>query len=213
MVLTAASAASMVSDKRVVQCCLKPGHQPGRWRLQLGQCFVGALARSLSPQQASVREDDVWKGRRAEIQDLQGGRCGRARSRQRRMYRSSQQRVLKMQEDITIGTWNTQGANWARTEERHIAKFKCLTEAMRDHSIDVMCLTDLNGQMDERVGVDSRFESCMIEEFVLVQCGKVGFLMVLALSKCWYGKATCWDEAGRVALIDVLSAANRFQIC
>ena len=163
MVLTAASAASMVSDKRVVQCCLKPGHQPGRWRLQLGQCLVGALARSLSPQQGKCMFGRVG-GQKFRI--CRGGRCGRARSRQRRMYRSSQQRVLKMQEDITIGTWNTQGANWARTEERHIAKFKCLTEAMRDHRIDVMCLTDLNGQMDERVGVDSRFESCMIEEFV-----------------------------------------------
>ena len=29
------------------------------------------------------------------------------------------------------------------------------------------------------------------------------FLMVPAVTKFWDGKATCWDEAGRVATIDV----------
>lgn len=92
-----------------------------------------------------------------------------------------------MHEDLVIGTWNTQGGNWARTEAHHVSKFACLVELMRKGAIDVMCLTDLHGQVDDRVGIDSRHATCMIEEFVLVQCGRVGFFMTPAVAKCWGG--------------------------
>ena len=57
--------------------------------------------------------------------------------------------------------------------------------------------------MDEQIGVDTRFQTCVIEEFVLIQCGKVGFCLHPSMTKGWDGKATCWDAEGRVATIDV----------
>ena len=86
-----------------------------------------------------------------------------------------------MFDDLRIGTWNTQGADWARTEERHVSKFTCLVDIMRTAEIDVMCLTYLHGRLDERVGVDIRCTTCMVEEFLFVQCGKVGFFMAPAV--------------------------------
>ena len=66
-----------------------------------------------------------------------------------------------------------------------MAKFVCLVEVMREKKIDIMCLTDLHGKMDERAGVDTRFCTCMVEELLLVQCGRVGFFMTLAVYKSW----------------------------
>ena len=74
---------------------------------------------------------------------------------------------------------------------------------MREKKIDIMCLTDLHGKMDERAGVDTRFCTCMVEEFLLVQCGRVGFFMTPAVYKAWSGHARCWDSDGRVATMDV----------
>eukprot|EP00972_Heterocapsa_arctica_P023003 3382767-Heterocapsa_arctica.AAC.1 len=102
-----------------------------------------------------------------------------------------------------MGTWNMQGANWSRTEVSHVAKFRCLIHEMRDKQIDVMCVTDLHGQMDERVGVDTRHATCMIEEYVLIQCGRVGFVLHPAVVAGWVGDAIVWDADGRVATIDV----------
>ena len=84
-----------------------------------------------------------------------------------------------------------------------MSKFGCLVEAMREEKVDIMMLSDLHGHMDEAVGVDSRFNSCMIEEFVLVQCGRVGFFMSPAVVKGWDGLARCWASGGRFATIDL----------
>ena len=61
--------------------------------------------------------------------------------------------MVAQEHDLVIATWNTQGGNWAKTETRHVSKFQCLVDEMRSKLVDVMCLTDLHGQMDERVGV------------------------------------------------------------
>jgi hypothetical protein len=106
-------------------------------------------------------------------------------------------------DDLCIGTWNAQGADWSLLDERHVAKFVCLVEVMRESKIDVMCLTDLHRKMDERAGVDTRFCTCMLEEFLLVQCGCVGFFMTPAVYKVWGGHAQCWDNDGRVATMDI----------
>ena len=47
------------SDKVVTVGVQRPGVQPGRWRLQLGKCAVGALALPCSPRnvRAKVREE------------------------------------------------------------------------------------------------------------------------------------------------------------
>ena len=44
---------------------------------------------------------------------------------------------------------------------------------------------------------------CMVEEFLLVQCGCVGFFMTPAVYKVWGGHAQCWDNDGRVATMDI----------
>ena len=106
-------------------------------------------------------------------------------------------------DDLCIGTWNAQGADWSLLDERHVAKFVCLVEVIRESKIYVMCLTDLHGKMDERAGVDTRFCTCMVEEFLLVQCGCVGFFMTPAVYKVWGGHAQCWDNDGRVATMDI----------
>ena len=59
-------------DKQVV-ASLKPGFQPAAFRLQTGKCFVGALARSLSPLNSGTRKM-LGKGRLAEVQVLKGQR-------------------------------------------------------------------------------------------------------------------------------------------
>ena len=119
-------------------------------------------------------------------------------------YRTCHTTELHTHTDLVVGTWNSQGANWSRTEERHIAKFGCLVEVMREQKIDIMCLTDLHGQVDEAAAVDTRFNTCMLEEFLLIQCGRVGFFLHPAVVKCWDGRAaTCWGEQGRVATIDM----------
>lgn len=84
-----------------------------------------------------------------------------------------------------------------------MAKFVCLVEVMRKGKMDIICLTDLHGKMDERAGVVTRFCTCMVEELLLLQCGRVGFLMTPAVHKAWSGHARCWDSDGRVATIDV----------
>ena len=85
-------------DKKVVTGRHLRG-QPGKWRLQTGRSFVGALARGLTPQQGSVsRENDRTKltGRKAEIQDLDRGGHGRKRCRQRRPWRQAQQKIIEI---------------------------------------------------------------------------------------------------------------------
>ena len=144
----------------------------------------------------------------AKIVNLEGqggGGGGRMKNRIRRHeYRTCHTTELHTDTDLVVGTWNSQGANWSRTEERHIAKFGCLVEVMREQKIDVMCLTDLHGQVDEAAAVDTRFNTCMLEEFLLIQCGRVGFFLHPAVVKCWDGRAaTCWGEQGRVATIDI----------
>ena len=201
-----------MSDKRVVT---RSSGQPGLFRLQTGRCHVGALSTfHLSPQAIEERKT-VGEGRRvAEIQDLRRNTGnGRNRSRVRRQFRKAHQQVMQEHEDICIGTWNTQGADWSLTEVRHMAKFKCLVEVMRECKIDVMCLTELHGKMDERAGVDTRFCTCMVEEFLLVQCGRVGFFMTLAVYKAWDGNARCWDGDGRVASMDVSVGSCWMRIC
>jgi hypothetical protein len=139
---------------------------------------------------------------------------GRTRSKVRRQYRESHSRHIERSSDIIIGKWNMQRANWSRTEERHIAKFECLVHEMQSKHIDIMCLTDLHGQCDERVGLDSRFSTCMIEEFVLVQCGKVGFMMCPAVYKGWGGKhyvgmmVAAWPQLTLFSM-DAVSASGR----
>ena len=56
-------------DKTLVHRAGLPGFQPGRFRLVLGECFVGALSRSFSPRDVRTREA-LQKGRRAEVQVL-----------------------------------------------------------------------------------------------------------------------------------------------
>ena len=122
----------MPCDKKVT-AGLKTGYQPAEFRLQTGKCFVGALAHSLSPQQTGTRKM-VGKSRIAEVQILKGQKneSGRNRDRIRRQYRKAHQAELKESEDICVGTWNAQGADWSQTEERHVAKFVCLVEGMRE---------------------------------------------------------------------------------
>ena len=52
------------------------------------------------------------------------------------------QKTIQEYDDLCIGTWNTQGADWSLLDERHVAKFVCLVEVMREEKIDVMCLTE-----------------------------------------------------------------------
>ena len=54
------------SDKWVATCNDRVGFQPARYRLQTGKCYVGALARSLSPQHKGTRKT-IGTGRMAEI--------------------------------------------------------------------------------------------------------------------------------------------------
>ena len=145
--------------------------------------------------------------RRAEIQRIQRGvddkGGNRDRSRIRRQYRASHVKEIHANDDVTVGTVNMQGANWSRTEERHIAKFNCLMDIMREKKVDVMCVTDLHGAVDERAGLDTRYATCMVEEFLLVSCGKVGFMVTPAIYKLWGGEALVWDRDGRVATTDI----------
>ena len=80
-------------------------------------------------------------------------------------HRQTHQKTIKEYDDLCIGTWNTQGADWSLLEERHVAKFVCLVEVMREGNIDVMCLTDLQGKIDDRARGTTRLCSCMVEEF------------------------------------------------
>ena len=119
------------SDQKLVASMTdgESGVQPGRYRLVLGKCHVGALARSLSPHQ--VRSETVERletGRLAEIQDLHGPKgdnSGRNRWRIRRQHREAHQRRIKLLDDLVFGTINMQGANWSVCEARHVAKFRC----------------------------------------------------------------------------------------
>ena len=191
-----------VTDERKTRGLPSVGYQPGRWRLVLGQCAVGALARARTPRHDQIREQGFRD--RARIIDLsvENGN-GRVRSRIRRRYRPSHARVISVSEDLTIGTWNMQGANWSMTETWHVSKFRCLVLEMRAKSIDIMCVTDLHGQLDEEVGVDTRHSTCMIDEYVLVQCGRVGFMLHPSVVAGWVGEAVCWDAGGRVATMDI----------
>ena len=136
-----------VSDRVVVKGREQVGLQPARFRLIPGHCFVGAMSRASSPHQTSVFrannrvKEAKSKGRLAEIVDLDVNSHGRTRARQRKDYRPAQQRVIKLDSDLNIGTLNVQGANWARTEERHISKFRCVIRAMQEHELDVACLS------------------------------------------------------------------------
>ena len=129
-----------MGDQRLVTCTAGSGH-PGQFRLVLGKCFVGALARTLSPQQ--VRSETVNRisgGRRAEIQTLREEVGGNGR-RVRRQHREAQQKRLQLHDDLVISTVNMQGANWALCEARHVAKFKCLVDLMHEkHMSDVVNL-------------------------------------------------------------------------
>ena len=191
-----------VTDERKTRGLPSAGYQPGRWRLVLGQCAVGALARARTPRRDQSRERDCRGKARIIDLSVENGN-GRVRSRVRRRYRPSHSRAITVSDDLTIGTWNMQGANWSRTEAWHVAKFRCLVSEMRDKSIDIMCVTDLHGQLDEGVGVDTRHSTCMIEEYVLVQCGRVGFMLHPSVVVGWVGDAVCWDDGGRVATMDI----------
>ena len=60
---------SAVLDKKIVSCRMGSGVQPGSYRLQLGECFLGALARTCSPKYAKVNTQGHGEGGKAEIQD------------------------------------------------------------------------------------------------------------------------------------------------
>ena len=189
--------------KEVIAGSPLPGYQPGKWRLNLGYCAVGALALARSPRYAKSKAGSEGGGRKAEIVELAGSKFGRNRNRVRRQYRECHQAVISKDRDLVIATWNTQGCNWSRTEERHVSKLKCLVEEMRTKKVDIMCLSDLHGQLDDGIGIDSRFTSCMVEEFILIQCGRVGWFLTPAAAKGWDGKTKCWDVGGRIATIEV----------
>ena len=131
------------SDKVVTVGVQRPGVQPGRWRLQLGKCAVGALALACSPQNVRAKVREEGGGKNAKIVDLSVSKGGRVRSRIRRQHRACHQKVVAQEHDLVIATWNTQGGNWAKTETRHVSKFQCLVDEMRSKLVDVMCLTDL----------------------------------------------------------------------
>ena len=125
----------MTSDQSVITVGRQRPGQPGRWRLFLGQCDVGALALARSPRHARTRERRERGGFKAKIVDLDVDKGGRRRSRIRRQYRECHQKVVHKHEDLMVATWNVQGGNWSRTEERHVAKFSCLAEGMREGKI------------------------------------------------------------------------------
>ena len=192
------------SDQIVTKEPRAPGYQPGRFRLILGKCQVGALALARNPRYArSVSKERG--GLQSQIVDLNVNKHGRCRSRIRKAcVRECHRKTISKDMDLNVATWNTQGLNWSRTEERHVSKLMCLVAEMRSNSVDLMCLTDLHGQQDDAISVDSRYTTCMVEEFILVQCGRVGFFLSPAAVKGWNGKAQGWGEFGRIATIDLL---------
>ena len=95
------------SDKKVTVGIRRPGIQPGRWRLVLGKCAVGALALSRTPRIVRARVDEERGGRKAEIVDLSISKGGSVRSRVRRQHRTCHQKTILKEQDLTIGTWNT----------------------------------------------------------------------------------------------------------
>ena len=81
------------SDKRVaVEGRRRPGYQPGRWRLSLGKCAVGALALSRSPRNERSRVGQERGGLQAKVVDLHVTKGGRDRSRIRRGHRECHQK-------------------------------------------------------------------------------------------------------------------------
>ena len=63
-----------VTDKLVTTEVPRPGRQAGAWRLYLGKCAVGALARNRSPRTERTRERDTERER--ESTDREDGREG-----------------------------------------------------------------------------------------------------------------------------------------
>ena len=64
------------SDKVVTVGVQRPGVQPGRWRLQLGKCAVGALALACSPRNVRAKVREEGGGKNAKIVDLSGSKGG-----------------------------------------------------------------------------------------------------------------------------------------
>ena len=164
------SGLDMGSDKSVTIQSSRPGYQPGRWRLILRECRVGALARARTPRQ---NQANTGGGGRKEacivdVHDHMG--TGRRRDRIRRGHRKCHTKHLNRGDDVRIATWNAQGANWAKNDERHISKFQAVVDFMREESVDITCLTDLHGQMDERVGVGP---GCRREHSVVATAGTI----------------------------------------
>lgn len=185
-----------VVTRRSSTCVIRYGTQPGKFRLTPGKCGVGALACISTPRQEKKKEGEGEKYAKIvdSIQNKVGS--GRIRNRVRHLHRSCNTRELKATDDICIGTWNARGASWALLEERHVVKFKILADYMREADFDIICLTDLHGTRDDRAGTDTRFETCMYEEFLIV-------MMIPAVYKCWDGQTKCWDEEGRIVTIDL----------
>ena len=64
------------SDEVVTVGVQRPGVQPGRWRLQLGKCAVGALALARSPRNVRAKLREEGGGKNAKIVDLSGSKGG-----------------------------------------------------------------------------------------------------------------------------------------
>ena len=127
------------SDQLVTKEPRAPGHQPGRFRLTLGKCHVGALALARSPRYANTVSKEVG-GLHSKIVDLSVNKHGRCRSRIRKSsVRVWHQKIVSKDMDIVVATWNTQGLNWSRTEERHVSKLMCLVADMRQHKWSSFC--------------------------------------------------------------------------
>ena len=123
-------------DKKQMVCTVRPGFQPGWFGLVPGKCAVGALARVPAPPRGVPQSVEVPKGRKADVQVIQGGdpslsppppyplpsplsqtaddlrlTCehGRHWDTIRRPHREAQVKKIELVDDLVLCTVNMQG--------------------------------------------------------------------------------------------------------
>ena len=97
----------------------------------------------------------------------------------RRQYRRSHSEVIDG--ILSLATLNVQGLSWSRVDNK--LKLRRLVQDARENHWHCLILSDLH--LSVRTQSEVRLEVVCIEEFVLLQRGKVGFLLSQCMLKVW----------------------------
>ena len=126
---------------------------------------------------------------------------GRKANRDRHMYRSNRQRAIN--DTLHVCTLNTQGMRWDQLDHKH--RLQQLILACRKYEWDLVHLTELRHTPEAA----EELQLVYIEEFLLIQRGRVGFMLPFHTKKLWLNQGSQWHAKSPHHLTICLDILNK----